>query len=323
MTYIKYWAVPSRITASIIGVFLSCSLQAWTLPVGEFEFEAIAPNVYVMHGPLAQPNPDNLGFMNNPALIVAEDGLILIDPGSTLQVGEKILEEVAKISTKPVLAVFNSHIHGDHWLGNQAVRQSYPEADIFAHADTITQSLGSQGAGWLSLMSRLTEGKSQGTEIVPANKVVKHGDTIVIAGEEFRIHSLLPSHTDTDIMIEHVASSTIFTGDNCFHRRMGRFDDSSSIVGTIAALEYIVAQDFTRVVPGHGPTGSIGDSLMPYLTYLRDLESAVAEGLEQELEDYEIKKQVLPRFEYMAEWAEFDAQFGRNVNKMYLELEDF
>ena len=323
MTYIKYWAVPSRITASIIGVFLSCSLQAWTLPVGEFEFEAIAPNVYVMHGPLAQPNPDNLGFMNNPALIVAEDGLILIDPGSTLQVGEKILEEVAKISTKPVLAVFNSHIHGDHWLGNQAVRQSYPEADIFAHADTITQSLGSQGAGWLSLMSRLTEGKSQGTEIVPANKVVKHGDSVVIAGEEFRIHSLLPSHTDTDIMIEHVASSTIFTGDNCFHQRMGRFDDSSSIVGTIAALEYIVAQDFTRVVPGHGPTGSIGDSLMPYLTYLRDLESAVAEGLEQELEDYEIKKQVLPRFEYMAEWAEFDAQFGRNVNKMYLELEDF
>lgn len=323
MTYIKYWAVPSRITASIIGVFLSCSLQAWTLPVGEFEFEAIAPNVYVMHGPLAQPNPDNLGFMNNPALIVAEDGLILIDPGSTLQVGEKILEEVAKISTKPVLAVFNSHIHGDHWLGNQAVRQSYPEADIFAHADTITQSLGSQGAGWLSLMSRLTEGKSQGTEIVPANKAVQHGDSVVIAGEEFRIHSLLPSHTDTDIMIEHVASSTIFTGDNCFHQRMGRFDDSSSIVGTIAALEYIVAQDFTRVVPGHGPTGSIGDSLMPYLTYLRDLESAVAEGLEQELEDYEIKKQVLARFEYMAEWAEFDAQFGRNVNKMYLELEDF
>ena len=323
MTYIKYRAVPSRIAASIIGVFLSCSLQAWTLPVGEFEFEAVAPNVYVIHGPLAQPSPDNLGFMNNPALIVAEDGLILIDPGSPLPVGEKILEEVAKISTKPVLAVFNSHIHGDHWLGNQAVRQSYPEVDIFAHADTITPSLGSEGASWLSLMSRLTEGKSQGTEIVPANKAVKHGDIIVIAGEEFRIHSLLPSHTDTDIMIEHVASSTIFTGDNCFHQRMGRFDDSSSIVGTIAALEYIVALDFARVVPGHGPTGSVEDSLMPYLTYLRDLESAVAEGLEQELEDYEIKEQVLPRFGSFAGWAEFDVQFGRNLNKMYLELEDF
>ncbi len=323
MTFIKHRLVPGRIVAAFIGLFVSCSLQAWTLPVGEFKFEAIASNVYVMHGPLEQPNPDNLGFMNNPAVIVAESGLILIDPGSTLQVGEKILEEVEKISRKPVLAVFNSHIHGDHWLGNQAVRRAYPEADIFAHADTITQSLGSEGASWLDLMLRLTESKSQGTEIVPANKAVKHGDKIAIAGEEFRIHSLLPSHTDTDIMIEHIASRTIFTGDNCLQQRMGRYDDSGSIVGTIEALEYIAAQDFTRVVPGHGPTGSIDDSLMPYLNYLRDLRSAVADGLEQELEDYEIKEKVLTRFAYMADWAGFDAQFGRNLNKMYLELEDF
>jgi len=315
--------MPARVAAAILAAVMSNTLQAWTLPVGEFEFEAIAPNVYVMHGPLQQPGPDNLGFMNNPALIVAENGLILIDPGSTLQVGEKILEEVAKISTKPVLAVFNSHIHGDHWLGNQAVRRSYPEADIFAHAATITQSQGSEGASWINLMLRMTEGKSRGTKIVPANKAVEHGDKIVIAGEEFRIHSLLPSHTDTDIMIEHVASRTIFTGDNCFLRRMGRFDDSSSIVGTIAALEYVAAQDLARVVPGHGLTGSIDDSLMPFLDYLRDLKSAVADGLDDELEDYEIKEKVLPRFAHMADWAEFDLQFGRNLNKMYLELEDF
>ena len=73
MTYIKYRAMPVRVATALVGVLLSCSLQAWTLPVGEFEFEAVAENVYVMHGPLAQPNPDNLGFMNNPALIVAED----------------------------------------------------------------------------------------------------------------------------------------------------------------------------------------------------------------------------------------------------------
>ena len=323
MTYIKHRAVLDRTAVAFIGLFLSCSLQAWTLPVGEFEFEEIAPKIYVMHGPLSQPNPDNLGFMNNPALIVADSGLILIDPGGTLQVGEKILEEVKKISRKPVLAVFNSHIHGDHWLGNQAVRNAFPEADIYAHANTITQSLGSEGASWLSLMQRLTEGKSQGTEIVPANKAVKHGDEIVIAGEAFRVHSKLPSHTDTDIMIEHVASRTIFTGDNCFQLRMGRFDDSSSIVGTIEALEYIVAQDFARVVPGHGPSGGIDESLMPYLNYLRDLRSVVSDGLEDELEDYEIKEKVLPQFTHMTDWAEFDAQFGLNLNKMYLELEDF
>ena len=37
----------------------------------------------------------------------------------------------------------------------------------------------------------------------------------------------------------------------------------------------------------------------------------------------EIKEKVLPRFAHMSDWAGFDVQFGRNLNKMYLELEDF
>ncbi len=302
---------------------LSFSSNAWNLPVGEFSFEPVADKVYVMHGPLAQPNPDNQGFMNNPAVIEGKTGLILIDPGSSLQVGEEILKEVARISTKPVLAVFNSHIHGDHWLGNQAVKQAYPQVDIYAHANTIKQSQSSEGATWLSLMLRLTEGQTIGTEIVAANKAVDHGDRIVIDGEEFRIHSMLPSHTDTDIMIEHVASKTIFMGDNCFNLRMGRYDGSSSIVGTIEVLEQITAGDFEHVVPGHGPSGDIETTIMPYLNYLNLLKKVVEEGQEAELEDYEIKAQTLSQFEHMSHWSEFDTMFGRNLNKMYLELEAF
>jgi hypothetical protein len=35
-------------------------------------FEKIADNVYVMHGPLDEPNAKNRGFMNNPGLIVGK-----------------------------------------------------------------------------------------------------------------------------------------------------------------------------------------------------------------------------------------------------------
>jgi glyoxylase-like metal-dependent hydrolase (beta-lactamase superfamily II) len=310
-------------TQILTGILLSFSAYAWNLPVGDYEFVAVADNVYVMHGPLTQPNVENRGFMNNPAVIVGKTGLIMIDPGSSLQVGDKILEEVAKISNKPVLAVFNSHIHGDHWLGNQAVKNAYPEIDIYAHAKTIAQSQDSEGLIWLDLMLQRTEGFSRGTEIVPVNKAVKHSDRILIDGEEFLIHSMLPSHTDTDIMIEHVGSRTIFMGDNCLNLRMGRFDNSGSIIGTIAALEYIAALNFDNVVPGHGPSGGNEDIVVPYLNYLRQLEKAVAQGLEEELEDYEIKEKVLPQFAYISDWSEFDVQFGPNLNKMYLELEAF
>ena len=325
MRYINKTAfnLAARTVTLLGGMILSLAVQAWDLPVGSFEFEDVADQVYVMHGPRSQPNPNNHGFMNNPGLIVGKSGLILIDPGSSLQVGHKILQEVAKVSEKPVIAVFNSHIHGDHWLGNQSVRQMYPDADIYAHARTISQAQGNEGATWLNLMSRLTAGQTEGTEIVTANKATEHGDLIVIDGEEFRIHSLLPSHTDTDIMIEHVGSGTIFTGDNCFNLRLGRFDDSSSISGTIAALEYLAEQNFAQVVPGHGPSGSPQDTLMPYLDYLRALREAVAAGLEDELEDYEIKQKILPDFVYLSDWSEFDSLFGRNVNKMFLELETF
>jgi glyoxylase-like metal-dependent hydrolase (beta-lactamase superfamily II) len=325
MRYINQTAINlAARTGTLLGaMILSLAVQAWDLPVGNFEFEAVADKVYVMHGPRSQPNPDNQGFMNNPGLIVGNSGLILIDPGSSLQVGNKILQEVARVSDKPVIAVFNSHIHGDHWLGNQSVRQMYPDTDIYAHARTIRQAQGSEGASWLNLMSRLTEGQTEGTEIVTANKAAQHGDLIVVDGEEFRIHSLLPSHTDTDIMIEHVGSGTIFTGDNCFNLRLGRFDDSSSISGTIASLEYLAEQNFALVVPGHGPSGSPQDTLMPYLDYLRALREAVAAGLDDELEDYEIKQRILPDFAYLADWSEFDSLFGRNVNKMFLELEAF
>lgn len=307
----------------LTGILLSFSAYAWNLPVGDFEFVEVDDNVYVMHGPLAQPNEQNRGFMNNPAVIVGKTGLILIDPGSSLPVGDRVLEEVAKISAKPVFAVFNSHIHGDHWLGNQAVKRAYPEIDIYAHAKTIAQSQASEGITWLDLMFQRTGGFTRETEIVPANKTVKHDDRIVIDGEEFIVHSLLPSHTDTDIMIEHVGSRTIFMGDNCFNLRMGRFDNSGSIVGTIAALEYIAQRNFAHVVPGHGPSGNNESIIVPYLNYLRKLKKVVAEGLEEELEDYEIKEKVLPQFAFISHWSEFDTQFGPNLNKMYLELEAF
>ena len=56
------------------------------------------------------------------------------------------------------------------------------------------------------------------------------------------------AHSDTDIMIEHVESRTLFLGDNGFNKRMGRFDNSSSMHGNITALEQVkpldIAEDF-------------------------------------------------------------------------------
>ncbi|MDB4576071.1 hypothetical protein N9112_03855, partial [bacterium] len=50
-----------------------------------YTFEKVADNTWVMHGPREMPNPQNKGFMNNPGIVKTSAGLVMIDPGSTVQ----------------------------------------------------------------------------------------------------------------------------------------------------------------------------------------------------------------------------------------------
>ena len=298
------------------------SAIGWQLPdVGDYKFESIGANVSVMHGPLGEPNVSNHGFMNNPAVIESKNGVILIDPGSTLSVGEKVLDEVSKITDKPVLAIFNTHIHGDHWLANDAVVRAFPDARIFAHKNMVDQAP-VEGLNWLDLMSRLTAGLSDSTQLVVPRESLIMGKEIQVDGEVFRIHGNVPAHTDTDIMIEHVNSKTLFLGDNSLNGRMGRFDGSSKIIGNIEALEVVADLGLTQFVPGHGLSGSMADVVQPYLTYLRLLREVVKAGLEQELQGYEIKQANLQRFDQYSSWSGFDVQLGKHIDKMFLEMEE-
>jgi len=297
--------------------------SAWTLKdVGTFKFEPLAKNVYVMHGPREEPNVKNIGFMNNPAFIISSNGLIIIDPGSTLQVGEHVLTEIRKISKKPVLAVFNSHIHGDHWLGNQAIKNAFPNVKIYGHPKMITQANGANGADWVDRMDRLTNGLSKGTKVVAPTLAIDNGALIKVDGQSFRIHHLSSAHTDTDIMIEHIDSKTLFLGDNSFYKRLGRFDGSSDMHGNIKALHFALDLKIQHYVPGHGQSGAAEIAVQPFLTYLEKLRDDVSKGYRAEKPDYQIKKEILADFAAYKDWAGFNSNFGKHVNKMYLEIEE-
>jgi len=307
-----------------IGLYLLlCSTAyAWDLgKLGIFQFQEINDRVYVMHGPLGEPSPENHGFMNNPGLVILEKGVVVIDPGSSYQVGKKILQEIAKITDKPVLAVFNTHIHGDHWLGNQAIKEKYSGVKIYGHPAMIEQANGEHGLIWIDIMARLTEGKSKGTKIVAPDFAVDNSQVIEVDGQHFRIHSFVPAHTNTDIMIEHVESKTLFLGDNGFYRRMGRFDSTASILGNIKALEYAQDLNMTIYVPGHGQAGKSDTAIKPFLDYMKKIHVVVKEGVDNDLQDFEIKEKVIAQFGDYQDWVGFDEMFGKHINSMYLELE--
>ena len=298
--------------------------NAWTIDnIGEYKFNLISDNVYVMHGPLADPSVDNYGFMNNPGLIVGGNGVIVVDPGSSYYVGKKVIEEIESITKKPIVAVFNTHIHGDHWLGNHAILDKYPRVIIYAHPQMISQSIDGEGDVWLRIMDTMTEGISSDTIAVYPTNATSHLEYIEIDTEKFIIHNPTnKAHTNTDIMIEHLGSKTLFLGDNDTVNRFGRFDTTSDMHSSIEVLKYAMNLNTNNYVPGHGPSGNAVDTVEPLLDYLLAVKDVVSTGYEEDLADFEIKPIAVNRLDNYINWSGFKEQIGLHVNKMFLEVEN-
>ncbi len=307
----------------IIGI--STSLTAWNLKgIGTFSFKNISDNLYVMHGPEGPPSKANHGFMNNPAIIISKNGIILIDPGSTYGVGKQVVQEIKRVSQLPIIAVFGTHIHGDHWLGNQAIKEAFPDVKIYGFPAMMKQAKGEEGFHWLSLMTRLTEGLAKDTKIVPPTYEARSGQVITIDNQNFKIHASVggKAHTDTDIMIEHIESKTLFLGDNGFAGRFGHFDESSDMHGNIETLQLAMNLKLKNYVPGHGLTGDAQKAVKPYLSYLQLMQKEVSEGFSNDKSASEIKKGTAQKFESYQHWAGFEENFGRHIIKMYSEVEE-
>ena len=307
-----------------LALSASLSANAWVIDgMGEYQFEALNPQVQIMHGPLGAPSAENEGFMNNPGIIVADTGVIVVDPGSTLHVGRKVIEEIEKVTDKPIVGVFNTHVHGDHWLGNQAIMEKYPDVKIYAHPEMIAQAKGGAGDSWVQLMIDYTAGLAKGTIATYPTDGTAHLQEIKMAGETFVIHYNVnkKAHTDTDIMIEHIGSNTLFLGDNCMNERFGQFGDSSDIHENIITLEYAKNLGLAHYVPGHGPSGNVDEALMPYLTYFKIVKEEAVRGYDEDLADYEIKPGAHERLSEYHSWGGYESQLGKHLNRMLLEVE--
>jgi len=314
----------------IRGVFLMLlaavlPLSAWDLgKYGERKFERIgAGNVWVMHGPAVEPDKANGGFMNNPAIIEGKTGLIVIDPGGNYRVGKKVLAEIEKVSKKPILAILNTHKHGDHWFANIVLAEKYPKAPIYAHPNMIREVKAGEADKWYGILNRLT-GNLDGTKPYRfPDHELKDGQTITIDGQTFKIFHPKKAHTDTDILIEHVNSKTLFLGDNVMKNRLGGFDDSSSILGNIELLEGIMKKGgYTLYVPGHGPSGELQETVGPFLSYLKILRDEAKKAYEADEEYYTVKKETIARMKEFQNWDAFGHQMGKHLGKVYQEIEE-
>lgn len=304
---------------SLVALLIAVNTSFAANTLRDYPVERIETNTYVIHGPLGYPSVENQGFMNNPGFVITDSGAVLIDPGSSVQAGRMVLKQLGTITDKPVTHVISTHVHGDHWLGNQAIAEVFPEAVFMAHPEMIRKAHAGAAEEWINLMSQATEGFTEGTRaVIPAISTSEIGK-LETGGMTFRFHAPERAHSGTDVMIEVVEESVLFLGDNVTYKRIARMDDAS-FKGSIAACEIATKLAARHYVPGHGPSGD-ASLVTAFQRYLTTLYSEVERLYEEGLADFEMKPEIVRTLQPYADWVNFDDQVGRHISLAILEVE--
>jgi glyoxylase-like metal-dependent hydrolase (beta-lactamase superfamily II) len=308
-----------RIIALLAGACMALTAHAGPGDtVRAYPAHEVAPDIWVITGPLGEPSVSNQGFMNNPGWVIAGDQVVVIDPGSSLQAGRMVVAAIRKTTALPVTVVYNTHIHGDHWLGNQAILEAWPKARLVGHPDMIARARAGEAQAWVDLMSRRTEGYTDGTRADIPGIATTDGMSLKLGNRQFTIHASNDAHSKTDLMVE-VDNGVLFTGDNVLNRRVARMDDGT-FKGNIRIIERALKLPLKTVVPGHGDVGN-PQILQAQRDYFQALMDAVRTEYDAGKADYEMKPAVMAKLAAFQSWDNFEGAIGKHISLAILEIE--
>ena len=318
--------------AAALGVAALVGQTGWAQQLGDFiegppvrdiPARQLSPHVWMVFAQDGFPTPQNQGMMANVLFVVTSAGVVVIDSGGSLQIGQMAIRMIRKVTDQPVVAVFNSHYHGDHWLGNHAFAKTYGDKlPIYALPSTIEKLKGTEGNLWRSLMERWTNQSTLGTQVVLPNTPVQHGQAIQIGDVTFRMHHYGTAHTSSDLCVEVVQDKVTAVGDIAMTNRIANMDDGS-YPGTFKYYKSLEAATGQQLwVPGHGQARP--DLLKTYGEFMAGIWEPCLKAVEDGKTEAEARAAVMkdPRVAARAKSMQgFDGNIGKYVSLAYLEAE--
>jgi len=292
-------------------------------PVPDVAPEQLSPHVWMIRARDGFPTPENLGFFANVPFVVTSAGVVVLDSGGSLQIGEMAIRMIRRVTPQPVVAVFNSHFHGDHWLGNHAFVNAFGrELPIYALQGAKESIMGATGNLWRNLMERWTNQATAGTQVVPPNRTVRHGQTLRFGQVELRMHHYGIAHTSYDLSIEVRPDRVTYVGDVAMDNRIANMDDGS-FAGTLEYFDKLSEAAGEQLwVPAHGRASRT--LLRDYGEFFRGIWEpslqAVKDGHGVEVARANVLKD--PRVaRHATTMLGFESNIGRYVSLAFLEAE--
>lgn len=285
--------------------------------------QQVSQRVWLIHARDGFPTAANQGLMANIVFVVTRQGVVMLDSGCSLQIGEMAIRMIRTITPQPVVAIFNSHYHGDHWLGNHAFVNAFGrELPIHALAHTREQIAGTEGNAWRSMMERWTQGATLGTQVVVPNRTVAHGQVFDFGDTRIRLHHYGTAHTPSDLSMEVVEDRVTYVGDVAMNNRIANMDDGS-YVGTLKYYEALQKAAGEQIwLPGHGlPSKSL---LRDYGDFMAGIYEPCVQAVKDGAPMDAARAAVLrdPRVASRASGMQgFENNIGKYISLAYLEAE--
>lgn len=221
-----------KVLFAALGMLASVgAAQAQGQPAAPFVVHQLKPNVYWIEG-----------GGGNSGVIVGSTGVIVVDAKTSAAGGKELLDDIAKITPKPVTTVFLTHSDGDHVNGLAAFPTGVKVIAQENCKKEMETALAAGGRG------------APPADHLPS-QVVKEKETLIIDGVKLELRHWAPAHTSGDLIVYLPAEKIVFTGDvisTTLPDPLIHLEKNGSSEGWITTVKGIVALDSDQFVEGHG-----------------------------------------------------------------------
>jgi glyoxylase-like metal-dependent hydrolase (beta-lactamase superfamily II) len=180
------------------------------------------------------------GAGGNTGFIVGKDGVIVVDAKTTSESAKEMLDDLAKLTPKPVTHVILTHSDRDHVNGLAA----------FPKGLTII----SQANAKKEIEESLNGPDAAPRDYLPTKTVDKQ-ESLTIDGVRVQLLHFAPAHTSGDLIVYLPEQKIVFTGDlivslNPFP--LIHLEKHGSSAGWIESAKGMLTLDVETYVSGHG-----------------------------------------------------------------------